>query len=320
LSQSSQHIIFPEESNNKSCTNSLKFNYCHFNNYHNNNKNMDSTQTQTQRRNKKQRPPDYYKKEYVEILKIENENVQQAAANHKLLNIDKNENITISENESVQEELSNLIIDEQIKLNAIKKEINNNIEETQSQSQSVLITTTNEQTSLVTSESELISLPVQLPPPPPPSSTLTIAQSSAPTTKSWANLFKPGSIIDSSNQEFKQPQLTKQQTSQSTLNKTQTENLMSQQQQQQQQQQPQRDNKVRRTSSSSSFTQTISQQPVSPQLLTESSQETLKTLGHMFKSYELKHSAPALQPRGLVNKSNWCYINAVSVFFSPLIF
>lgn len=38
--------------------------------------------------------------------------------------------------------------------------------------------------------------------------------------------------------------------------------------------------------------------------------ETLRMLGNMFKQCELKHSAPALQPRGIRNKNNWCYINA----------
>lgn len=40
--------------------------------------------------------------------------------------------------------------------------------------------------------------------------------------------------------------------------------------------------------------------------------EVLRMLGNMFKMCELKHSAPALQPRGIRNKQNWCYINAVS--------
>ena len=43
-----------------------------------------------------------------------------------------------------------------------------------------------------------------------------------------------------------------------------------------------------------------------------SNREVLKTLGNMLKMCELKHSAPALQPRGIRNKQNWCYINAVS--------
>lgn len=46
----------------------------------------------------------------------------------------------------------------------------------------------------------------------------------------------------------------------------------------------------------------------------------LRMLGHMFKQCELKHSAPALQPRGIRNKQNWCYINAVSIQFLISIF
>lgn len=38
--------------------------------------------------------------------------------------------------------------------------------------------------------------------------------------------------------------------------------------------------------------------------------DVLKMLGNMLKQCELKHSAPALQPRGIVNKQTWCYINA----------
>ena len=42
--------------------------------------------------------------------------------------------------------------------------------------------------------------------------------------------------------------------------------------------------------------------------------DILKSLGDVFKQCELKHSAPALQPRGIKNKSNWCYVNAVNPF------
>lgn len=38
--------------------------------------------------------------------------------------------------------------------------------------------------------------------------------------------------------------------------------------------------------------------------------DLLKSLGSLFKQCELKHSAPALQPRGLSNRNNWCYVNA----------
>jgi ubiquitin carboxyl-terminal hydrolase 10 len=40
------------------------------------------------------------------------------------------------------------------------------------------------------------------------------------------------------------------------------------------------------------------------------SADALKSLGNLFKDCQLKHSAPALQPRGLRNKQNWCYVNA----------
>jgi len=38
--------------------------------------------------------------------------------------------------------------------------------------------------------------------------------------------------------------------------------------------------------------------------------EVLMAMGNIFKQCELKHSAPALQPRGIRNKQSWCYINA----------
>lgn len=47
-----------------------------------------------------------------------------------------------------------------------------------------------------------------------------------------------------------------------------------------------------------------------PEVQDQSTIESLKTLGQIFKQCELKHSAPALQPRGIRNKQNWCYINA----------
>ncbi|CAF0796641.1 unnamed protein product [Brachionus calyciflorus] len=40
------------------------------------------------------------------------------------------------------------------------------------------------------------------------------------------------------------------------------------------------------------------------------SPDSLKTIGNFLKNCELKHSAPALQPRGIRNRQNWCYINA----------
>ena len=40
--------------------------------------------------------------------------------------------------------------------------------------------------------------------------------------------------------------------------------------------------------------------------------ESLRMLGNLFKSHELKHSAYALEPRGIINRQNWCYINAVN--------
>lgn len=64
------------------------------------------------------------------------------------------------------------------------------------------------------------------------------------------------------------------------------------------------------TSSSSSVSAATSSSTaasVPPQPL---SIDALKTLGTHFKQCELKHSAPALQPRGIINKQNWCYVNA----------
>jgi hypothetical protein len=40
------------------------------------------------------------------------------------------------------------------------------------------------------------------------------------------------------------------------------------------------------------------------------SHDVLKNLGALFKECQLKHSAPALQPRGIHNRQNWCYVNA----------
>jgi len=61
--------------------------------------------------------------------------------------------------------------------------------------------------------------------------------------------------------------------------------------------------------SSSSSVSSLAEQSASP-ITTTSSSDSLKTLGNFFKSCELKHSAPALQPRGIRNKQNWCYVNA----------
>ena len=34
----------------------------------------------------------------------------------------------------------------------------------------------------------------------------------------------------------------------------------------------------------------------------------------LFCQYKIVHSQVGLQPRGLMNRGNWCYINAVSFF------
>lgn len=36
-----------------------------------------------------------------------------------------------------------------------------------------------------------------------------------------------------------------------------------------------------------------------------------KSLGEFLKSYQLKHVAPSFLPRGLTNRSNWCFVNAI---------
>ncbi len=38
--------------------------------------------------------------------------------------------------------------------------------------------------------------------------------------------------------------------------------------------------------------------------------DILRAMGGIFSECELKHSAPALQPRGIRNNQSWCYINA----------
>ena len=57
----------------------------------------------------------------------------------------------------------------------------------------------------------------------------------------------------------------------------------------------------------------------SEQQSSSSSVDVLRLLGSMFKQCELKHSAPALQPRGIRNKQNWCYVNAVIFSFCFII-
>lgn len=63
----------------------------------------------------------------------------------------------------------------------------------------------------------------------------------------------------------------------------------------------------------SGYSQSSSSSSVSTNMSLNTEQnlsESFKTIGNLLKNCELKHSAPALQPRGIRNKQNWCYINA----------
>ncbi|RNA18365.1 ubiquitin carboxyl-terminal hydrolase 10 isoform X3 [Brachionus plicatilis] len=63
----------------------------------------------------------------------------------------------------------------------------------------------------------------------------------------------------------------------------------------------------------SGYSQSSSSSSISASLSSNSDQnltESFKTIANFLKSCELKHSAPALQPRGIRNKQNWCYVNA----------
>ncbi len=42
-------------------------------------------------------------------------------------------------------------------------------------------------------------------------------------------------------------------------------------------------------------------------------------LSELIENVKLIHKPVSLQPRGLINKGNWCYINAVSFFFASVL-
>ncbi|KAK2166661.1 hypothetical protein LSH36_37g14022 [Paralvinella palmiformis] len=47
-----------------------------------------------------------------------------------------------------------------------------------------------------------------------------------------------------------------------------------------------------------------------PETVTPEKDVAIQELGAFLKSYQLCYKPPALQPRGLINKGNWCYVNA----------
>lgn len=124
--------------------------------------------------------------------------------------------------------------------------------------------------------------------PPPPSTTTTSSKPSA-----WSSLFKSSAATTTSQQQ--QTNSSKQNGQKPATPKTPTTSSSS-------------STNLNGTGTSSSAASVSGDSEQDRTSVTNL--DVLKNLGTLLKQCELKHSAPALQPRGLSNRNNWCYVNA----------
>ena len=261
-----------------------------------------------QRRNKKRKPPNYYQSaEYAAIIKHADglaQLQQQSQSNHVLSNTNNDENTnsptalsSSSQNVTINEidvSLNNLNLE-----NPTQSLQNEDSSPAKSGSEISTVTTTNTNTASISSESNsissnedqtdsAISKPINDSKKTPESSASSAgaAWGSSSNKISWSSLFTKTEAANS--------------------NSTVATNS----------------SKVSAVAKNGNNKQTSESLPVVNNSHAHlngnwiqaennsSSKSVLRSLGTLFKDYQLKHSAPALKPRGIRNKQNWCYVNA----------
>lgn len=286
-----------------------------------NDSSVNASESAQQRRNKKRKPPNYYQSaEYAAILKTSDE-TNQTAANVALTSNESSNDLIKNEQINNNSDLNSQNINEKVNLVVNREESNKkSIEQVTvqlPQSQIVSNDSTNDELedkiqnlTLKPTKTEKIATNIE------PKQVIAPVSSIKPA---WASLFKAAS----STAPLVAATATTVNNTQQNNNKKQANHI----------QKPQltsstslpispSSSSVSSTSSTSSSATTnhvhlngvnhatTTTSTANNATTEQSSNDVLKLLGTMFKQCELKHSAPALQPRGIRNKQNWCYVNA----------
>ncbi len=257
--------------------------------------NANQTPNEQQRRNKKRKPPNYYQSaEYANIIKHSQELSNQTNTSTSTTETSttvQSSNQSESPNEIKQEQEQQLTNgttqDEAVVAINAKSEIQNDNTHSQREnstndlSESLKSISLNEQASQQQQQQQQ-----------------SHESNQNESSKKWSSLFKATAANAASvTNQVASPKQTNNKTSSNKSNQVQKTAALNSNQQ-----------PVNGHSSSSSVS-SLAEQVASP-MTNASTSDSLKTLGNFFKSCELKHSAPALQPRGIRNKQNWCYVNA----------
>ena len=262
-----------------------------------------SASNEQQRRNKKRKPPNYYQSaEYAAIIKQNDDllkskqqleqNQINANKNNEDINSKLNHNSQIVNNEIIEADscfdFSDRLAD--VKLNDANTKINNHhhpvdvvqVDLNKNNDESNKIKQAEPTTSTSTSE------------------TTSTASSTKPASSPWSSLFKSAAAAEAAAaQQTSNAKISTQKSSSSSSKQPLTASVSS----------------PATTSNSTSSTNSHAHlnghsNESSTNNNNSNSSDVLKVLGTFFKQCELKHSAPALQPRGIRNRQNWCYVNA----------
>lgn len=237
-----------------------------------------------QRRNKKRKPPNYYQSaEYAALIKTKPDESQSSSSQAHNNSDSSIANTTATDTSIILEKATTP--NESIQQTPDQK--NNEIEENSNHQLEATTTTQREDDSQIVEKLKEIKLDEVK-----ESSVGTVTSGSGwgVNKTSWSSLFKssqPSTTVSSSN---KQPVVSS--SSKQVV-------------------------KAASTSTSTSTTTThlngggaTHNDSTTPVVVSKQADALLKSLGAIFKDCSLKHSAPALQPRGIRNKNNWCYVNA----------
>ncbi len=251
-----------------------------------------------QRRNKKRKPPNYYQSaEYAALIKHSDELAQQQQLSNKNINSNSS-SIDLSSNSSsnncVPEKITtekepqteptpnnlnqNKVPNETTKKSPENEENASQVEKTAQEFNKLSID--NNSSSATSSNSTTAN-----------TANATTSTSSRPTwgagPKNWSSLFQNANNTANTSSNI---------SSSTQLNKPQS--------------QKNSNTLVTAATNTNVTSVTSSSTTYSPTSTTEISPDILKNLDTLFKETQLKHSAPALQPKGIRNTRNWCYINA----------
>ena len=256
-----------------------------------------SASNEQQRRNKKRKPPNYYQSaEYAAIIKQNDDllkskqqleqNQINANTNNEDINSKLNHNSQIINNEI--EAASDRLAD--VKLNDANTKINNHHHHHPVDVVQVDLNKNNDESNKIKQAEPTATTTT---------ASETTSSSSKPASSPWSSLFKSAAAAEAAAaaQQTNSAKISAQKSASSSSKQPLTASVSS----------PATSNS---TSSTNSHAHLNGHSNESSTNNNSNSSDVLKLLGTFFKQCELKHSAPALQPRGIRNRQNWCYVNA----------